>query len=244
MTSPAPKEKGLNVLGALSDFLILVLLIGGAGFGGYYWGTTQRLAPVQLVGAGTPGAISSDKGVTPALAEKSDNQKTAGSQSPAEQKTENKGPDKSSSQSATDKTTDSTPAETSKPATSTKPTEKSSTKNGTVKYWIVSTGADYIGYSITVKVNGTPVDSFFGPDKTVNITKLVKKGENTITFDAKQLGKNYNKHKDDKDSKLTLQLVSGPSVQEDFDPSAVITTYTRQATETEDFNDSEHFVKE
>lgn len=72
----------------------------------------------------------------------------------------------------------------------------------------------------------------------------MKKGENTITFDAKQLGKNYNKHKNDKDSKLTLQLVSGPSVQEDFDPSAVITTYTRQATETEDFNDSEHFVKE
>ena len=43
----ADKITGKTVLGALSDFLIICLMVGGAGFGGYYVGMNQRLAPVR-----------------------------------------------------------------------------------------------------------------------------------------------------------------------------------------------------
>jgi hypothetical protein len=50
----ADKITGKTVLGAISDFIILALLIGGAGFAGYYVGINQRLAPIQLVPPGSP----------------------------------------------------------------------------------------------------------------------------------------------------------------------------------------------
>lgn len=245
MTSSNSKGKGPNVLGALMDFLILVLLIGGAGFGGYYWGTTQRMAPVQMVPAGTPGAISADKTqVSPPTS----NFKPEGTGTKA-------GPSATSiSVTGDTKTAAST---TTTPATSTAttptPTSSSDTKSGQTeaakkkgpnKYWVVSSGTDYTGYNITVKVNGTPVDAFFGPGKTMNVTHLVKQGENDITFEAKNMGAKYNRHKGDEKAELILQLVSGPVVQEEFDKSAVLATYKRNASETEDFSDTEHFVKE
>lgn len=233
MTSSNPKGKGSTALGALTDFLILVLLVGGAGFGGYYWGTTQRMAPVQLVPPGTPGAISADKTqVSPPIS----TTKTQDNKAAANNVPHNTAP-------ATPPTTN-----TQQPSTKTEDTKPAAAdthkKTGPTKYWVVSSGSDYIGYSITVKVNGTAVDSFFGPGKTMNVTHLVKAGENDITFDAKNLGAKYNKHKGDEKSVLTLQLVSGPVVQEEFDASAVLATCTRNASEEQDYNETEHFVKE
>ncbi len=250
MTSSNPKGKGSSALGALTDFLILVLLVGGAGFGGYYWGTTQRMAPVQLVPPGTPGAISADKTqVSPPIS----NFKTEGTGTKA-------GPSGTAisvtgDSTATTKTGAETTTATSTPAPGTGAANQQATNNtktaatetpkkaGSTKYWLVSSGSDYVGYVITVKVNGTPVDNFYGPGKTLNITNLVKSGENDITFDAKYDAK-YNKHKNDEKAELKLELVSGPVVQEEFDKSAVLETYKRNAAETESFNDTKHFVKE
>ena len=41
----------------LKGVAILVLLVVGAGFGGYFYGTYQKFAPIQNVAPGTPGAI-------------------------------------------------------------------------------------------------------------------------------------------------------------------------------------------
>lgn len=205
------------------DLLILVLLVGGAGFGGYYWGTQQKMAPVNAVPAGTPGALPAS---APTVAA-SPGQKLAPSALPVN-------------------THDSpAPANSSDPAPS---EEKEKTvaaaKNAAKKFWISSSGSDYIGCSITVSVNGTAVDSFFGPGKTVDITRLVKPGENTIDFDAKALGDQYNKHKGDAKAVLTLQVVSGPFIQENFKKSDVIKAFKRNAAETEDVKSSEEFIKD
>jgi hypothetical protein len=101
-----------------------------------------------------------------------------------------------------------------------------------------------MGYSITVSVNGKPVDSFFGPGKTYDITTMVKPGENSILFDSKFMGDKYNKHSGDEKSVLTLQVVSGPYVSENFKKSDVALSYSRNASETEDFKDTKHFTKD
>lgn len=249
-SNPTPKGKGSGALGALTDFLILVLLVGGAGFGGYYWGTTQRMAPVQMVPPGTPGAIPADKTQVSPPISNFKTEATGTKSGPAGTAISVTGDSNTTTKTGTGaSSTTSTPAAGG--ATSTQPaantTKSGSTetpkKAGPTKYWIVSTGSEYIGYIITVKVNGTPVDNFYGPGKTLNITHLVKQGENEITFDAKHEAK-YNKHKDDEKAELKLELVSGPVVQEEFDRSAVLETYKRNAAETENFNDTEHFVKE
>ncbi|HZT36100.1 MAG TPA: hypothetical protein VFA15_09275, partial [Nitrososphaera sp.] len=51
------EKKKNSVLGGILDLIILVLIVGGAGYFGYITGLNQRLAPVQLVPAGTLGAI-------------------------------------------------------------------------------------------------------------------------------------------------------------------------------------------
>lgn len=190
----AQKSEGVNVLGALFDLLILVLMVGGAGFGGYYLGVNQQLAPVQKVSAGTSGAL------------------------PVEAMTE--------------KPTDD------------KPIAAQDKLKSSRKYWLSSSGVEYIGYAITVKVNGTAVDNFFGPGKNVDITRLVKSGTNTVTFEAKQLGEQYNKHDGDEKSVLIVQVVSGPYVQENFKSKDVLLSYARNAAETESFNDNKTFVGE
>lgn len=220
--STAKPAKGPNFVGAIVDFLILVLLVGGAGLGGYYWGTIQRMAPVKGVPEGTAGALPAQTGAN------------AGSHEPEVQKEANAGK------------AESNPSDKEKKETAT--TEKASSSvpaiKGKNKYWICSSGSDYIGYSITVSVNGTPVDSFFGPGKTVDITRLVKDGENSVSFDAKEMGAKYNKHKDDKGSELILQVVSGPMIQESFKSADVLISYKRNAAESEDYSDTERFVKE
>lgn len=197
-TVQAAKKKGGELVKALLDLVILALLLAGAGFGGYFWGLHERLAPIQEVPPGTVGALPSS-------------------------------------------------AVAAAPAVQTRPASADSAvsapaKSGKMKYWISSSGEEYIGYSITAKVNGNAVDSFFGPGKNVDVTRYVKSGDNAVTFEAKALGDQYNKHDGDAKSILTLNLVKGSHVQEEFKPSDVLITYKRNATESEDFNDTEHFT--
>lgn len=208
-----------NILGALSDFIILVLLLAGAGFGGYFWGTTQRLAPVRGVPAGTAGALPA-----PAL--------PVPGQPPAQPPAEKSAP-------AGDLPAKAGAASDNPPAGGKKPRAAQKTK-----YWLTSDGADYTGYSVTVSVNGTAVDNFFGPGKTVDISRYVKEGENSILFEAKALGDQYNKHKGDEKSVLSLYVVSGPSIREDYGKSDIVLSYERNAAESTDFSDTLHFVKE
>lgn len=196
------KQKGNEMVKAMFDLLILGLLLGGAGFGGYFWGIHERLAPIQNVPPGTENALP------------------ASAVSVAPIKTESK---------PTEVKGDDSAAEKSPPKSK-------------AKYWIASSGVDYTGYSITVKVNDTPVDNFFGPGKSVDVTRFVNQGDNEVNFEAKSLGEQYNKHKGDAASTLTVQLVSGPHIQENFKPSDVVLSYKRNASESEDFNDTKHFT--
>lgn len=196
------KQKGNELVKAMLDLLILGLLLGAAGFGGYFWGIHERLAPIQDVPPGTEHALPP----------------SAVSAAPV--KTESKPAEAKADDSATDKAAPKSKA----------------------KYWITSSGVDYTGYSITVKVNDTPVDNFFGPGKSVDVTRFVNQGDNEVNFEAKSLGEQYNKHKGDAASILTVQLVSGPHIQENFKSSDVVLSYKRNAAEMEDFNDTKHFT--
>lgn len=227
----ADKPKRMNFLGALGDFTILVLLIGGAGLAGYYIGINQRLAPIQYVYPGTPGAVplsqvfESQQANTVVI----DSSKTSDSAKPAETATQ---PAHTTSNTASTVKAASTPA---------KPSAPSSKKQS--KFWLTSSGVDnYNGYSITVKVNGETVDNFFGSGKTIDVTKFVKKGENSLEFECKYLGDDYNKHKGEKNAALTVQLVTGPSIREDYPQSAVLLSCKRVATETQDFSEKKSFT--
>ncbi len=200
----AVKQKGNELVKAMLDLLILALLMGGSGFGGYFLGIHERLAPVQNVPPGTANALP------PAA---------ASSAPPATVKKEAKAGE--------------IPVESG---------DKPKAAKNKVKYWISSSGVDYTGYSITVKVNDTPVDNFFGPGKNVDITRFVKEGDNEVTFESKALGAQYNKHPGDASSILTVQLVSGPHVQENYESSAVVLSYARNASESDDVNDTKHFT--
>lgn len=118
-------------------------------------------------------------------------------------------------------------------------TDKPAASSGKTKYWLTSSGTEYIGYSITVSINGDQVDGFFAPGKIVDITSRVKKGDNTILFEAKQLGEDYNKHKGDAQAKLAVKLVSGPKISEDS--KNVTAVYERNASEQTDFQETKHF---
>ncbi|MBY0548148.1 MAG: hypothetical protein K2W95_12715 [Candidatus Obscuribacterales bacterium] len=200
--------KGDEFKRALVDFIFVTLLVTGAGFGGYFYGTVQRLAPVQAVPPGTPGALPA--AIAPATS-------TAASPSTGQQT--------------------ATLAPAASPASSAKKTQK-------MKYWLSSSGSDYIGYSITVKVNDDAVDNFFGPGKNLDITRLIKPGDNTVTFDAKALGADYNKHAGDVKSVLTVQVVRGPTIQEDFKESDVLLSYKRTAADSGDNSETLHLKGE
>lgn len=207
VTSP----KKSDFVRAFLDLLILGLLLVAACFGGYWWGLHERLAPIETVAPGTPGAITQSQ-----LAERQSSQTARPGDASA---------------------TESPPGEKKQQdMTSDKPARSSS------KYWLVSSGTDYTGYSITVSVNGDQVDNFFGPGKIVDITSHVKSGDNTITFDAKQLGEQYNRHSGESKSILSVKLVSGSKISEDFKPSDVALSYSRNAAESKDFNDTMHFT--
>jgi hypothetical protein len=196
--------KGSDIVKAFVDLVILVALMIGSGFGGYWYGIHERLAPVKNVAPGTPGALPATA-VTPAA---------PGTQAPP-----------------------TTPAPVTAPATTTttttSPPAPATSSGKKEKFWVTSSGTDYIGYNITVSVNGKAVDSFYGPDKMIDITRFVKHGDNTITFDAKNMP-TINNHKGQSSAMLTLQLAHGAKITEDVDPKAVILSYTRNAAQTED----------
>lgn len=242
-----------TLVGAFFDFIILVLLVGAAGFGGYFWGINQKLAPVQMVAPGTPGAVSATGFVIPGLPKiGTANSAASAATTPGSngQSANSANSDKAAG-SGNSSGADSTAATGGGSANSSTTGDGGGSKSdndgasaprGKVKYWLTSSGADYCGYSITVQVNGQSVDSFFGPDKLVDVTKLVHKGQNTLQMEAKYLGEQYNKHPGDKNYKLTVKLVKGPHVQDDYQAKDVLTSYTRNAGETQDANDTLEFV--
>ena len=215
MAEPVAKSKATLFLRAIADLVIIFLLVVGAAFGGYFWGIHQRLAPIADVPPGTPGAIGN---LPPPVSEIA---KTA------------------AASSAPAASTSSAAPSTAAPASAATPT--STPHQGKQKYWVSSNGTDYIGYTIEVKVNDTVIDSFFSPGKTVNVTNLVRPGDNTIAFEAKALGSDYNKHSGDSSSVLTLQLIGGPTVSENFKPSDVLATYSRNAAESGNDIEDKHF---
>lgn len=237
-----------TLVGAFFDFIILVLLVGAAGFGGYFWGINQKLAPVQMVAPGTPGAISATGFVIPGLPKiGASNSAASAATTPGSnnQNANSANLDKSTG-SGSDSSAASAVGSASNASNGSGDTKSDNdgapAQRGKLKYWLTSSGADYCGYSITVQVNGQSVDSFFGPDKLVDVTKLVHKGQNTLQMEAKYLGEQYNKHPGDKNYKLTIKLVKGPHVQDDYQPQDVLTSYTRNAGETQDANDTLEFV--
>jgi hypothetical protein len=122
-----------------------------------------------------------------------------------------------------------TAASSPKPQASESPAAEPA-KTSKKKYWLYSSGKEFIGYSITVSVNDTQVDNFFGPGKIVDITDRMQPGENTILFDAKHLEEEgYNKHKGKASAQLIVQVVSGPKVSEDFNHSDVKASFARNA---------------
>jgi hypothetical protein len=198
---------------AIIDLIILALLIVGAGLGGYWYGLHERVVPVEWVPKGTEGAVAESV------------IKEAARSNPA--------PDPDPDPKAK--------AESKVQAAALPEKNTESKKTDKVKYWLTSSGSDFIGYSITVFVNGEQVDGFFGPGKIVDISSRVKPGDNSIRFDSKQLGEDYNKHDGDAKSELVVKLVNGPKITEDFDSKNVIVTYKRNAAETTDFKDTKHF---
>lgn len=220
---PSAKAKiakaGNDVMKALGDLILLLLMLSAAGGAGYWFGTAQRLAPVQMVGPGTPGA-------------KSDAPSVVSTKTPAT-KVETKSEVKSEAVTAPEQ-----PEET---ATVTQ--VSSANQKHAKKYWIASSGSDYIGYSIKVSVNDQDVDNFFAPGKAVDVTRLLKKGENSVTFNAQELDEKFNAHKGDESKKLVVKLISGPSVQENYKPSDVVLSYQRNATQSDNDSETFHFNK-
>ncbi|MGD9684550.1 MAG: hypothetical protein AB7W16_25580 [Candidatus Obscuribacterales bacterium] len=211
MADKVTSPKKSDFVRAFLDLLILGLLLVAACFGGYWWGLHERLAPIETVAPGTPGAI------------------TQSQLSQAQASQAAKPGDASASQSKPgDKTQSDKPPE--------------SPSKSSAKYWLVSSGTDYTGYSITVSVNGEQVDNFFGPGKIVDVTSHVHSGDNSITFEAKQLGEQYNRHSGESKSILSVKLVSGSKISEDFKPADVALGYSRNAAESQDFNDTMHFT--
>jgi hypothetical protein len=237
-SSPA-KNPGKELLLAFRDLCILALLWAGAGFGGYFWGIHERLAPVRTVPPGTPGAPPPPVVAPPLTATLTGTATQTGTAPAAQPGTGTTTPASQPAGTPTPETPAANPPASSAVSVSHAPAAKAHAK---LKYWITSSGTDYIGYSVTVKVNDTPVDNFFGPGKLMDITRLVKAGNNTVVYEAKALGDQYNKHAGDAKAALVLELVSGPHVQEQFKPADVIHTYKRTAAENQDFTDSVSFT--
>lgn len=297
------EKKKLNIVGALTDLLVFIMFVGGAGFAGYFIGINQKLAPVQMVPPGTveaieyiaeraaglrgggqapgqtqpPGAAPvpppppTDPSALPIQkdepAEKSKSESESipvATQPPASEEakvgqeskttvsvTDNSSVSEETTNSAESKKrqdsksakTDSKSARDAKSAKAAKDAARDSKKAALKKkYFVASSGNDYIGSSVTVVVNGQPVDNFFGPGKLVDVSRFVKKGPNRITFDSKVLDDEYNQHLGNNKFDLTLKLVSGAAVREDFDPSSVLLTFKRTAADLDDASNTLDFT--
>lgn len=211
--STTSSPKGKDFVRAFLDLLILGLMLVCAAFGGYWFGIHERVVPVVSVPPGTPNAHTEAEA------------QAASQTTPAPANKPDKPAAASSSQ------TTATEAPVAEPARSKK------------KYWLYSSGKDYIGYSVTVSVNDDQIDAFFGPGKIVDITSHLQPGDNTILFDAKKLSEDaYNKHKGDASAQLVIQVVSGPKVNEEFSHSDVAASFARNATETEDVSETKHIT--
>lgn len=202
---------GSGIVRAIGDLLLLLLMLGAAGGGGYWFGTIQRMAPIQMVGPGTPGA------------------KPAAPNTVTTKQSDSK-PEAVEEEQQPEETVTVTPV----PA---------ATKKHGKKFWIASSGSDYIGYSIKVNVNDQDVDNFFAPGKAVDITRLLKKGDNSITFNAQELEEKFNAHKGDDSKKLVLNLISGPTISENYKPSDVVLSYQRNAAQTDNDSQTLKFTK-
>lgn len=293
------EKRKLNIVGGLTDLLVFVMLVGGAGFAGYFIGINQKLAPVQMVPPGTveaieyiaeraaglrgpgnaPGQVQSTAPVPPlpspvnlnslpiqkdaseekSKAEAENNPQAnapAGGSGPVvskESKTavlvkdgaaEHSSDAARSAEEKNSQTNKSAKQEAAKPAKAGRVGKDSKDSKAAVKkkYWVASSGSDYIGSSVTVVVNGQPVDNFFGPGKLVDVSRFVKKGPNLITFDSKVLDDEYNQHLGNSKFDLTLKLVSGASVREDFDSNSVLLSFKRTAADLEDGSNTLDFV--
>lgn len=209
--------KAGDLFAALRDLIILALLMVAAAAGGYYWGLHERVAPLQLVAPGTPGAL-------PATAEVP--------------KKEIQNPlNKSSTAAATNSSSTNTSSTNTTSSTASAPADK-----GKLKYWLVSSGTDYVGYQIIVNINDQPVDNFFGPGKLIDVTRFVKHGDNTITFDSKNMGEKYNKHKSDSKAELKVQLVAAPHLKESWSAKEILASAAQNATDSEDDTQTFHFT--
>lgn len=220
------KQNKSTVLGALSDLVIFLLFVSGAGFAGYYIGINQRLAPIETVPPGTVESLESlvdratgNKPVIavppPPPAKTEPEEKKVEEDKPVEKKPEKKEPEKK------------------EPAKKEPASKKKSAVPDNRKFYIVSRGSDYIGSSITVSINNRPIDNFFGPGKLIDISPLVRKGKNTIAFDAKVMEDEYNQHLGDKSFALALDLVAGPEVTEKVEPGSVLVTYQRTGADVD-----------
>ncbi|MBX9940068.1 MAG: hypothetical protein K2Y32_12485 [Candidatus Obscuribacterales bacterium] len=236
----ADKITGKTVLGALSDLFIICLMVGGAGFGGYYVGMNQRLAPVLLVPPGTAGARA-EQTAAPTSVDKAAGAASSHSGGGADA-AKKEGKTDGAAAAALPQSTEAAAQKKSDAAAQKKP--DAANKNAKMRYWLISSGEDYCGYSVTVNVNNNPVDSFFGPDKIVEVTKLIKPGENQVKFEAKALGEQYNKHTGDSAYAVTVKLVKGSHMQDNFAAKDVLMSYSRNAAETQDFNDVTSFKVE
>lgn len=295
------EKKKLNIVGGLTDLLVFVLFVGGAGFAGYFIGINQKLAPVQMVPPGTveaieyiaeraaglrgggqapgqtlpPGAapvppppptnpsalpVQKDEPAekskvesetTPVatqpqaseeakVVEESKTTVSVTDKLPEEQSI--KSPESKKAQDAKSAKKDSKSAKEAKSAKAAKDAKDSKKAALKKKYFVASSGSDYIGSSVTVVVNGQPVDNFFGPGKLVDVSRFVKKGPNQITFDSKVLDDEYNQHLGNSKFDLTLKLVSAAAVREDFEPSSVLLTFKRTAADLDDGSNTLDFT--
>ncbi|MGD9684315.1 MAG: hypothetical protein AB7W16_24390 [Candidatus Obscuribacterales bacterium] len=228
MAEKQTSDKKNSILGALSDLVIFLLFVSGAGFAGYYIGINQRLAPIETVPPGTVESLES-------LVDRATGNKAViavpPAPQPAETKTEAEKPEKKEPEK---KESEEKKPEKKKPEKK-EPVKKKSeaTAPASRKFYIVSRGSEYIGSSITVSINNRPIDNFFGPGKLVDISPLVRKGKNTIAFDSKVMDDEYNQHLGDKSFALSLDLVAGPEVTEKVEPGSVLVTYQRTGADVD-----------
>jgi hypothetical protein len=227
------KKSTLQVIkGALVDLFVLALLLAAAGFGGYFWGTHQKLAVVDLVPPGTPGAREAVNQIGATKAPEDAANVTASKATTA-----------SASSSGATKSTDST-ADSGTSSTTSSAAKTPAKHTGKLKYWVSSSGTRLIGYAIAVTVNGQPVDNFFAPGKQVDITDMIKKGKNSVDFDAKVLEDKFNQHKGDDSAVMTVSIDCGPAISENVKPADVLVSYKRNAAETENYTDQKSFTVE